>query len=72
MVDAIAWGVLIGPKPSSGIQYGLIGGLESTVWMKYDLLDGRWERRVASAVPARLHDDIGTTEKEATDEDSQA
>ena len=72
MVDAIAWGVLLGPKPSSGIQYGLIGGLESTVWMKYDLLDGRWERRVASAVPARLHDDIGTTEKEATDEDSQA
>ena len=31
-------GVLLGPKPSSGIQYGLIGALESTVWMKYDLL----------------------------------
>ena len=27
--------------------------------MKCDLLDGRWERRVASALPSSLHDIIG-------------
>jgi len=56
--SAFRQGVLSEPKPSSGIDT-VISVAWFRLWLKYDLLDGRWERRVASALPSRLHDITG-------------